>query len=265
MAFLYAYFFIGPIYDMYIAYSAESKFLGIAQYVPTWWVPSPEAASRIMTSKFVFFDPSWILPIGVSMLAIVFSIMAMVSVGYFTYAIYVKGQNLDFPVATATANTILSLAEREPRQMRIFMLAALFGVAYNTFVQFLPYVLGPFLSSGGLETTMVSSPIAAEYDMTPYLANILPGAGMIFVGLIEGIAESISSFLSVASLGGLHAQHASEHGERRDVIRRQGDRLSQFVLRRFQVTLLHVSRCRTQQPVRRSAPLSLTQLPVGSV
>jgi len=192
MAFLYAYFFIGPIYDMYIAYSAESKYLGIAQYVPTWWVPSQNDVGRIMTSKFVFFDPAWILPIGVSMLAICFSIMAMVSVGYFTYAIYVKGQNLDFPVATATANTILSLAEREPRQMRIFMLAALFGVVYNTFVQFLPYVLGPYLSSGGTETTITTSPIAAVYDMTPYLANVLPGAGFAFELYIGNI---IAGFL----------------------------------------------------------------------
>jgi len=187
MATLYAYFFIGPIYDMYIAYSAESKFLGVSQYVPTWWVPSTKDALRLMASKFVFLDPSWILPIGVSLLSIVFGVMAMISVGYFTYAVFVKAQNLDFPAATATANTILSLAEREPRQMRIFMLSALFGVVYNTFVQFLPYVLGPYLSSGGLETTMVASPIAARYDMTPYLANLLPGAGFAFTLDIGGI------------------------------------------------------------------------------
>jgi hypothetical protein len=203
MATLYSLFFIGPIYDMYIAYSAESKYLGISQYVPTWWVPSQSDAVRLMSSKYVFLDPAWILPIGVSMLSIVFGIMAMISVGYFTYAVYVKGQNLDFPGATATANTILSLAEREPRQMRIFMLAALFGVAYNTFVQFLPYVLGPFLSSGGLETMVTTSPIAADYDMTPYLANLLPGAGLIFslninyiiAGFLLPISISVYQFI----------------------------------------------------------------------
>ena len=138
MSGLYAYFFIGPIYNMYIAYSAESRFLGVAQYVPGWWVPSASDAVRIMASKYVFLDPAWIIPIGVTLLSVIFTLMSMISVGYFTYAIYVQQQKLEFPVATAQAETILSLAVREPRQMRILMLAALFGIMYNTFVIFLP-------------------------------------------------------------------------------------------------------------------------------
>jgi hypothetical protein len=197
MAFLFADFFIGPIYNMYIAYSAESKYLGVSQYVPTWWVPSEKAAKQILNSKYVFLNPAWIVPIGVSLLSTVFGMMAMISMGYFCYAVYVKGQNLDFPAATAMANTVLSLAEREPRQMRIFMLAALFGIAYNVFVEFLPYVLGPFLSSGGLEITTVTSPIASTYDMTPIIANVLPGAGFAFTLDISGI---IAGFLLPVSV-----------------------------------------------------------------
>ncbi|MGQ9514393.1 MAG: hypothetical protein ACUVTL_05020 [Thermoproteota archaeon] len=192
MASLYAFVFMQPIYNIYVAYSAESKILGISQYVPSWWVPSEQDAARLMGAKYVFLDPSWIMPVGVSLLSTVFGIMASISIGYFTYAVYVQGQNLDFPVATAQANTIITLAEREPRQMRIVMLAALFGILYNSFVSFLPYVLGPYLSSGGLETMGVSSPIAATYDMTPYLAHILPGAGFAFTLNIWGI---IAGFL----------------------------------------------------------------------
>lgn len=64
IASFYALFFLDPIQNMYRAYSAESQALGVAKYVPSWWVPSARDAERLMAQRWIYFDPAWTVPIS---------------------------------------------------------------------------------------------------------------------------------------------------------------------------------------------------------
>ena len=180
-----ALYSMGGAYDflknMYMAYSQPSHALGVAQYVPSWWVPPETEVLRIYRDvKFLYFDPVWFVPLGITLLAMIFGFIADISMGYFTYSLYVKIEKLQFPAARAAAETVLTLGERDPVHMRILMLSILFGALYNMFVSFLPYLLGPYLSSGGIAIYATILPIAGTYDMTPILAHFLPGFGFSF-------------------------------------------------------------------------------------
>ncbi|MEM3546655.1 MAG: hypothetical protein QXU47_07925 [Candidatus Bathyarchaeia archaeon] len=194
--------------NMYMAYSQPSYALGVAQYVPSWWIPPETEVLRIYREvSFLYFDPVWLLPISITVLAMIFGFIADISMGYFTYSLYVKVEKLQFPAARAAAETVLTLGEREPTQMRILMLSILFGALYNLFVSFLPYLLGPYLSSGGIAIYATILPIAGTYDMTPIIAHFLPGFGfgftlnlMYFVGgFILPIEICLAQFLGAFS------------------------------------------------------------------
>jgi hypothetical protein len=171
---LYALFFLQPIQNMYRSYTAEAQALGVTRYVPRWWVPSKEDAGRLMAQRWVYADPSWAAPLAVHVLSLTFNVVATVSVGYLTYIIYVRMQKLEFPLATAQAAAVQTLAEHEPMGMRILMVAALVGVLSNLFTSFVPF----FLNTAGGGLGVVAPPSATSqqaFDMTPYLAHIFPG------------------------------------------------------------------------------------------
>jgi len=202
MASYYAQLFsMGGPYDLvknaYMAYSPEAQALGISQYVPSWWVPPQSELIRLtMERTFLYLDPVWLIPLGIAVLALIFNMVADISMGYFTYSLYVKVEKLQFPAARAAAETVLTLAERDPLHMRILMLSILFGALYDLFVSFLPYLLGPYLASGGAAIYTVLLPIAQTFDMTPVIAHFLPGFGFAFtLNLMTSPAGYISGFI----------------------------------------------------------------------
>jgi len=189
----YALFFLDPIQNMYRAYSAESQALGVAKYVPSWWVPSAGDAERLMAQGWIYFDQAWAVPIAVYLLTLVFNVIATVSIGYLTYIIYVRMQKLEFPFARAQAEAILTLAQHEPKGMRIFMIAALLGILFNFASSFGPFFLGDYLA--GTNPWVVTAPTVISqqtFDMTPYLAHLYPGVAF---ALIVDVPLFVSGFL----------------------------------------------------------------------
>ncbi|MHA1832763.1 MAG: hypothetical protein ACTSV7_02120 [Candidatus Baldrarchaeia archaeon] len=189
MALTYSLWFLTPIKNMFMANSHEARFLGVTPYVPSWWAPRGEVVTELMKTQWVYFRPEWITPLLLVMITACLMLIANITMGYFCYGIYVTVQKLEFPAATAQAQTVLTLAEREPTEIRILMLGALIGLIYNAAVYFLPFLIGPFLTAGGLfmpATTAASlagtatSYVVSIFDLTPFLADNLPGAGFAF-------------------------------------------------------------------------------------
>ncbi|MGQ9514553.1 MAG: hypothetical protein ACUVTL_05830 [Thermoproteota archaeon] len=210
IASFYSLFFLEPIQNMYRSYSAEAQALGVTQHIPRWWVPSMKDAEKLMNERWVYLDPAWTMPIIVNILFLAFNVAATISVGYLTYTVYVQMQKLDFPLASAQAGAVLILAEREPSGTRFFMVAALLGIVGNLFTSFLPFMLGPYLSSGGLELS--SSIVATQtFDMTPYLAHLLPGVAFAFTlngpmfaaGIILPVWVTVTQFIGAFTYYGI--------------------------------------------------------------
>jgi len=208
MATGYALAFITPIKNMYFATSPESRAFGITKYVPTWWAPPPDEAVRLLSEKWIFLQPSMITPVTIMLVSITFLVMMDISLGYFSYYLYARTVRLDFPMARAAVETIVTLAEREQRTFRVLMLSFLLGSFYNAIVSFFPFLLGPYLSTGGIADPsiyFVTSPIGSTYDLTPLLANFLPGAGFSFTmniipyitGFILPLWVGIAQFIGV--------------------------------------------------------------------
>ena len=182
MASIFAFWYLSPIYNMYMASSPASFTFGMAQHIPDWFAPPPELASKLMGTTWIFFHPIWIKPLLIATSVAAFWVITDVSMGYICYFLYVREQKLDFPLATAQAQVVITLAERKKRPIRVLMLSALAGMIYNFSISFLPFILGPYLTASWYymgAAQIFWSPLLI-LDYTPYLATILPGAGLAF-------------------------------------------------------------------------------------
>lgn len=206
MATAYALAFITPIKNMYFAISPESKAFGIIRYVPNWWAPAPNEAVQLVSSKWIFLQPSMTVPVTIMLVSIVFLVLMDIALGYFSYYLYARVQRLDFPRATAEIQTVITLAEREKRSFRLLLFSFLLGACYNSIASFFPFLFGPYLTTGGVADPnmyFVTTPIASTFDLTPLLANFLPGAGFSFtmniipyiIGFILPLWVGISQFI----------------------------------------------------------------------
>ena len=208
MATAYALAFITPIKNMYFATSPESKAFGITKYVPNWWAPHPDKAVQLLSEKWIFLNPSMTVPTTIMLISIIFLVMMDIALGYFAYNLYARVQKLEFPMAKAAAQTIITLAEREKKPFRLLMLSFLLGAFYNSVTSFFPFLFGPYLTTGGVADPnmyFITAPIASTFDLTPLLSNFLPGAGFSFtmniipyiIGFILPLWVGIAQFIGV--------------------------------------------------------------------
>lgn len=178
---IFAFWYLNPIYNAYMVSSPAGFAFGIAQTVPDWVAPSPKIFSEILLSEWVFLHPAWTKPLLIATLVAIFWVITDVSMGYICYSLYVREEKLGFPLATAQAQVIQTLVERE-RGASIFYLSVLAGIIYNFSVTLLPFILGPYLSTAWYyigSAQIFWSPLL-YVDYTPYLASFLPGAGLCF-------------------------------------------------------------------------------------
>jgi hypothetical protein len=177
VAFSYSLFFIGFIRNMYFAYSEPSKYFGISQHVPSWWVPPESIAQALYGERWIFFNPSWALPVALSLVFLAMTVLMDLSLGYLSYMIFVVEEKLEFPFARASVAMVNTLASREPNALRTLFASMVIGIVLNLVLKFLPYMLSAFLLGG---TFIVGTPFYG-YDFTPYLDYILPGAAFMIV------------------------------------------------------------------------------------
>ncbi|MEM2960727.1 MAG: hypothetical protein QXU67_03890, partial [Candidatus Bathyarchaeia archaeon] len=177
----YALVFRNSIFYMYLVTSPTVKIHGIDRLIPPWWAPTPDVSKNLIqagSGQWIFLNSSWLLPILVTIvIPTALDMIAKISIGFFCYQRYVLMERLDFPAASAQANTIRTLAEREPYSIRILAVSATGGLLFNLLTSFIPFIIGPFLS-GAITTVGVYRLV----DFTPFLAQILPGAGFSISG-----------------------------------------------------------------------------------
>lgn len=178
VAFSYSLFFVNFIRNMYFAYSEPSKYFGIAQHVPSWWVPPDTVVATLYEEKWVFLDRAWLQPIGLALVFAVLAILIDLSLGYLSYMLFVVEERLEFPFARATIAMVTTLANREPTTLRTLFAATAAGIVLNLVLKFLPYMLSVFLLGG---TFIVGGTPFYGYDFTGYLDYILPGAAFLVV------------------------------------------------------------------------------------
>ncbi len=172
----YALFFLNFIRNMYYATSIPARELGIAQYVPDWWVPTGKALEEVLNSRFVFMHSAWVVPIGLALGVALLGLVSDMVLGYLCYQVFVVTEKLSFPAASIQINSIVTLAERPTDRIRILMLSAFAGALIHLIFKFLPFVFGPFLYGGLVAYT---TGVTTTFDFTPYLDYILPGAGFV--------------------------------------------------------------------------------------
>jgi hypothetical protein len=177
VAFSYSLFFINFIRNMYFAYSEPSKYFGIAQHVPGWWVPPESVVQALYEEKWIFLNPAWAQPIALSLAFLAMTILMDLSLGYLSYTIFVVEEKLEFPFARASIAMVDTLASREPNALRTLYASMVIGIVLNFALKFLPYMLSAFLLGG---VFVVGTPFYG-YDFTSYLDYILPGAAFMVV------------------------------------------------------------------------------------
>lgn len=172
----YSLFFLSFPRNMYFAYSEPSRFLGVENYIPSWWIPSKSSLTAMYSTKFLFFHPEWLVPLSIFLTFVALSILSDLVLGYLTYEVFVVVEKLEFPFARAQVALINSLSQREPEFIRILFVSALAGVIANVAIKFIPFILSTLLLGG---TLAYGIPVYLFVDFTPYLDQFLPGATFI--------------------------------------------------------------------------------------
>jgi len=154
--------------------------LPIPEMLPSWFAPPMGSRAYLVRG---FMHPDWIIPIATTLLSVFLISLSEVGLGLLAAQLYVVVEKLPFPLAPMQAETVITLAEREPRRMRVFMVAATIGALWCIFVYTLPNIsLGIFgIPIGNVGKGIVyggGSWIPTYVDLTWYISWILPGAGL---------------------------------------------------------------------------------------
>jgi len=134
-----AFFFMGPIQNMYLANNPLTMQFGYTQYLPPWFAPpldSPVSQGIVRN----FFHPDIMLPLTVMVLNGIFGLIVGISLGYLNYQISAQ-EKLDFPLQTAFAGGVYAVSEESPARKALLL---------GAFISFLVGVLWFSLSSAGL-------------------------------------------------------------------------------------------------------------------
>ncbi len=162
-----AWYFLDLIKKLYYANSEIAIMFDISGQVPFFFSPIGSDAIRILHNR-TFLDPAWTLPIIILILSVVFSVIANISLGIFSYNLYGVVARLEFPWASAQAKIIETIAEERVEELRIFFLSMLAGILYNFLAVFLPFILG------------VEIPTKQPIDLT-YLMDLNAPGGLLVV------------------------------------------------------------------------------------
>jgi hypothetical protein len=164
----YVTFFTTFVNRAYFAGSPEARMFRIAEFIPSWWVPeNPLIRNQVIRT---LLHPDWMVPIAIAILtSVVLYLPIQLILGYIAYQTYVVEEKLAFPLSKASAETAITLGEREPERTRFMLMGFIITFLYSLFV-YGPYILGPLL---GVPTGGIPVPFA---DFTSPLERYLPGA-----------------------------------------------------------------------------------------
>jgi hypothetical protein len=169
----------GLVWRVFYANSPVIYQFGYAKDLPWWFIPPRD--SPIMTGMLrTVFHSSWALPLTITLATVLLGWMMSISLGYLCYQIFVVAERLDFPLQSATAIGVISIAEHGPGYSAFIVSAAI-----GAFLA----IPGPLLLSvtgGAVQIGMqaISLNVAVE--------QILPGASF---GLLPDIFAAVAGLL----------------------------------------------------------------------
>lgn len=157
------------IWRQYLRTSAVAESFGVAQQLPTWYVP--KAASDAITQRS-FLHHDWVYPIILMVVSGILGKVAHFTASYVLFRTCSDVERLPFPLAPIGAQGATALAEsgQETWRWRTFSIGAMIGIAFSIF-----YVLIPALT-----TALIGKPInlipIPWIDFTLQTERFLPSA-----------------------------------------------------------------------------------------
>ncbi len=152
--------------NVYFRASPMAEYFGISGIIPDWWAPAPTSEAIQLRT---FFHSDWILPITILFSAWTLGKIIDFSLATYLYYQLIEIENLPFPLAKVSAETVLSLADpRYAHKRRMFAIASIVGLAYGIITYLVPILTDYRL-------VIIPSPF---YDLTRYIEHIAPGASL---------------------------------------------------------------------------------------
>jgi hypothetical protein len=164
---------------LYNAYLRVSPIIRGFNIVTPWFIAPPLGSQALLTRNLMHPDwsPVFFIFITVNMLIR----FVELSLGLLAAQLYVEAEKLPFPLAEVDAQAVVTLAERDPSRMRIFILSSLVGASYG----FILYGVSTLsLSLTGVKLTLIPLP---WLDMNQLVENALPGGSF-------GLSTSLITF-----------------------------------------------------------------------
>ncbi|MEM3424879.1 MAG: hypothetical protein QXI42_03555 [Thermoproteota archaeon] len=198
---VYPSIFVNMAYRAYVRQSPLGRVfsdpvtgLPIGEMLPSWFAP-PSGSSAYFVRGLL--HPDWAIPIMLYLLFLIFSTISEVGLGLLTAQLYVVVEELPFPIAPAQAETVTTLAERDPERMRVFMTSAMIGTIWGILIYTLPNVAYgvfrvPIAGAGRGVVYGGGSWIPTYIDLTWYTSLFLPGSGL---ALDFDVLSMITGFL----------------------------------------------------------------------
>jgi hypothetical protein len=132
-------FFINPIFKLYLANSVIVEDLGLAKGIPSWWAPRSPISDLVYQARSLL-HPGLLVPIGLSMIVVLLTLIADISLGLFTYYLFFTTEKLEFPGATTIGIGLETVASGDQNRLRMLMLFSVLGLVYNFFSWLFPTV-----------------------------------------------------------------------------------------------------------------------------
>jgi len=151
--------------------------LPLSQAIPTWFAPPLDSQVQFLRT---LWHQDWLIPALITLgnWILVYRVRD-IAIGFILYRLYSTIEDLPFPMQRVGAEIVVTLAEREPRKLRILIISAVISMAYSFILYGVPFI-----------TQMRLVPIPMPWiDFTRYLEVFLPGAAF-------GVATDLLSFAS---------------------------------------------------------------------
>jgi hypothetical protein len=143
----------------------------VSRAIPAWAIP-PET-SPVWTIR-TFFNPDWLIPIGLLLAASFTDTVSKVCAGYTLFRITSDVERLPFPMAPVQAAGATALAEagskEESWRWRVFSIGAMMGLVFGFFYLGIPIFTGVILPK---PLMLIQMPFI---DLTQNTEGILPAA-----------------------------------------------------------------------------------------
>ncbi len=169
-----AILFGGPfgskIWDQYLIQSPQAEGLGIAEKIPSWFVPNDPDVLRQRS----FFHQDWVIPILLLVVHASLTYALTLAGGYLLYRITNDIERLRFPLAPVNAAGATALAESSAKsetwRWRVFSIGAMIGIGFGAIHKGVPIVTGIFAKQ-----PIMILPIP-WIDFTAEIGQVLPAA-----------------------------------------------------------------------------------------